>query len=254
VNVAARNGAKAAIAAASDSDRRDIVRMTWSIAERASATMPTMKRRGFVKALVAVPAVPALVAQQPPPAGVPANPAPGIPQNPTQPVEPPGRTTAELPKLEITVPDAAAEPVPRFFTPQQFTALQKLCGILMPATKTTPGALDAKAPEFLDFLLSESPAARQQTYRTGLDALNSEATKRFHKSFADLDNSQSAAILSSLSEAWTYDGPSDPLAAFLRTAKQDVRTATVNSREYNIAGGATSRRAFGGGLYWYPLD
>ena len=35
---------------------------------------------------------------------------------------------------------------------------------------------------------------------------------------------------------WTYDAPADPLARFLAAAKQDVRTATVNSREYNAAG------------------
>jgi hypothetical protein len=217
--------------------------------------MPTMKRRGFFKALAAAPVVPALIAQQPPPApGVPANPAPGIPQNPAQPVEPPGRAAAENPKIEITTPDAAAEPIPRFFTAQQFAALERLCGILMPATKLAPSALEAKAPEFLDFLMSESPGERQQAYRAGLDALNSQANRGFKKPFADLDEAQAGTLLSSLREPWTYEAPADPLARFLRAAKQDVRTATVNSRQYSIAGGATSRRALGGGLYWYPLD
>jgi hypothetical protein len=220
-------------------------------------TMPSMRRRGFVKALVAVPAAPALIAQQAPPApapGVQANPAPGIPLNPTQPVEPPGRAAAELPKIEIAIPDVAAEPMPHFFTPPEFAALRKLCGILMPPVKSAPGALDAKAPEFLDFLLSESPKPRQQIYRAGLDVLNSQANEKFHKAFAELDDSQADTLLSPLREPWTFEAPSDPLALFLRAAKQDVRTATVNSREYTIAGAATSRRASGGGLYWYPLD
>ena len=46
----------------------------------------------------------------------------------------------------------------------------------------------------------------------------------------------------------------DPLARFLVAAKQDVRTATMNSREWNTAGAAGGRRTGGTGLYWYPID
>src|SRR5437763_153181 len=104
--------------------------------------MPTMKRRRFVKALVGTPAASALLAQQPvgqaPTPGVPANPAPGVPLNPTQPVQPP----AVEAKLEVAIPDTASEPVPQFFTPQQFSALGKLSEILMPPANGLPGALD----------------------------------------------------------------------------------------------------------------
>jgi hypothetical protein len=55
---------------------------------------------------------------------------------------------------------------------------------------------------------------------------------------------------------WTYEPPADPLARFLQAAKADVRTATVNSREFNMAGAAQGGgRRFGAqGLYWLPLD
>lgn len=216
--------------------------------------MPGMIRRRFVKALAGVPAGSALLAQQPagqaPAPGVPANPAPGVPLNPTQPVQPP----AVEPKLEAAIPDAASEPMPHFFTPPQFAALRKLSDILMPASNTGPGALDAKAPEFLDFLIGRSPADRQQIYRAGLDALNSQANARFKKPFAELDAADAHAILSPLREPWTYDPPAGPLARFLREAKQDVRTATVNSREYSARAPASARRSGGAGLYWYPLD
>lgn len=111
-------------------------------------------------------------------------------------------------------------------------------------------------PEFLDFLISESPAERKKIYQTGLDLLNAQAKKRFDKTFADVDATQAAAILAPLREPWTYDPPSDPLSSFLRTAKRDVRTATLNSREFaNAASAAGGRRQQGGvGLYWYPLD
>lgn len=210
-----------------------------------------MKRRGFVKALFVAPAAPALFAQQPAP-GVSANPAPGVPLNPTQPVPPP-TVSNEIPKLDTMVPDAAAEPIPHFFTHAEFGALRKLSGMLMPSVNGMAGALEAKAPEFLDFLIGDSPAGRQQVYRAGLDALNAGSSKRFGKAFAELDATQADAVLAPLHQPWTYEEPADPLARFLREAKAYIRTATVNSREYNTAS-AGGRRFGGSGTYWYPLD
>ena len=209
-----------------------------------------MRRRNFVKTLAVAPAMSALVAQQQP-AG---QPAPGVPANPTQPVEPPPRAGGELPKFDIAVPDAAADMMPDFFTAQQFAALRKLCGILMPPVNKAPGAIEARAPEFLDFLIGHSPADRQQLYRAGLDALNAQARQQFQKPFAEVDDSQAAVVLKPLHEPWSYEAPTDPLARFLRAAKVDVRTATVNSQEYGAVAANAGRRTFGGGFYWYSLD
>jgi hypothetical protein len=145
--------------------------------------------------------------------------------------------------------------IPKFFTPSQFSALRKVSDLLLPAMNGSAGALDAQAPEFLDFLIGESPAERKHVYVAGLDALNRESTKRYSKQFADLDATQADALLAPLRQPWTFEDPADPIAAFLRVAKQDVRTATVNSREYGAANAnGGGRRTGGGGLYWYPLD
>jgi hypothetical protein len=193
-----------------------------------------MKRRRFIQALAATPAAPALLAQ-PAPQGQPAPPA------------------AE-PSLRYTVAEAAAETVPHFFTAQQFAALRKLSDILNPPVSGAPGALEAQAPEFLDFLLSQSSADRQQLYRIGLDGLNAQAKKRFNKAFADLDTAQAEMLLAPLREPWTYEAPSDAVAAMLRAAKDDVRRATTNSHSWNLAATAGRTRSAGGGLYWLPID
>lgn len=220
-----------------------------------------MKRRRFVKALAATPAAPVLLAQQTAPANNSPRPSSSAPPpaDATQPPAPFNRTppaATDLPKLEYSVPDDVGEMQPKFFNAAQFAALKKLSDVLMPSIGDAPGALDAKAPEFLDFLLSESPTDRQQLYRAGLDALNGAARKKFNKAFADVDATQAGTLLAPLREPWTYDPPADPLARFLRSAKQDVRAATSNSREYVVAVAESSgRRGAGGvGLYWSPLD
>jgi hypothetical protein len=201
-----------------------------------------MRRRGFVKALAAIPAAPALMAQQTAPAQAPAAPS----------VRPPSE---ELPVLTPSVPDAAGEMTPKFFTPVQLSTLRRVSDLLMPALNGTPGALDAKAAEFLDFLIGESPADRQRVYKDGLDALNAQSVQQFKKPFAELEAPHSDVLLAALRKPWTFEEPSDSVATFLRMAKQDVRTATVNSREYSATATTGGGRRFGGGgLYWYPLD
>jgi len=185
-----------------------------------------MKRRLFVQALAAIPAAAQAVPQA----------APQVTQDP---------------KLESSVAESAAESVPRFFTAPQLSALRRVGDVLMPATSTSPGALAAGAPEFLDFLMGASGADRQRVYREGLDGLNAQAQRQFGKPFADLDSSQADLVLAPLRTPWTFDEPAEPVARFLRAAKGDMRTATVNSRP---AAGAGGRRIAGSGLYWYPLD
>jgi hypothetical protein len=204
-----------------------------------------MKRRRFLKTMVAAPAAPALFAQQP---SAPPNSVSGTPPAAA------ASGAVELPKIESTVADAAADMLPNFFNAQQFSALQKLSDLLMPSLKGQPGALEAQAPEFLDFLIGSSLPDRQQLYRTGLDILNVQARKRFDKPFAELDGSQAEVLLAPLRQPWTYEPPADPLARFLRAAKQDVRTATINSREWTASTASTGRRSGGLGQYWYSID
>lgn len=204
-------------------------------------------------------AAPALYSQAPPANNQPSptSPAPP-PANATTPPAPYNRTpgeAVETPKLDASVADDAAEMMPTFFRGDQYSALQKLSEIIMPSMKGAPGAVEAHVPEFLDFLLSQSPDDRKALYRTGLDLLNAGAKKQFGKAFSAVTAEEAGKLLAPLRDPWTYDPPKDPLAKFLRAAKQDIRTATTNSREYTSAvSGGGSRRGAGVGLYWYSLD
>ena len=174
-------------------------------------------------------------------------------QDSARPVPPPIAQPA--PKLETGIADDAGNMVTHFFTPPQLGALRKLGDIILPSINGAPGAAEANAAEFLDFLVGQSAEDRQKLYRSGLDQLNTQAVAKFSKPFADLEAQQANALLAPLRAAWTFDPPTDPFAHFLREVKQDIRTATMNSREWVTAAGATGGRRGGGvGLYWYPLD
>jgi hypothetical protein len=193
-----------------------------------------MKRRHVIQTLLGAPAIAAI----PLPAQTPQT----------------RRPSDESFKLTTATPDAVGDAAIRAFTAPQLAALRKLGDLIVPAGTGRPSARDAGAPEFLDFLISQSPAARQTLYRTGLDHLQSESRKRFNAAFESLDPQQADAILAPLHSPWTYGAPTDPFAQFLRAAKDDLLAATFNSREYAEAQAAAGRRSSGMGTYWYPVE
>src|SRR5215207_6669411 len=99
-----------------------------------------MKLRRFVKALAALPVAPLISQQQPPPAAA--------PQTPVAPPPAGGRVAGRgfaqqsIPKLENAPADTIGEPVQRFFTAPQYSALRKLCETLMPPMRGNPGAIE----------------------------------------------------------------------------------------------------------------
>ena len=196
-----------------------------------------MKRRKFIQTIAVTPAIA----------------IPGLPvESKAEPVQQGSQATSV--KYELSVPDTETQGIAKFFSKDQYAALTKLCGLLMPAMSNLPGALECGVPEFLDFLIGKSPADRKLIYTTGLDILNAQARKRFASSFADLNEAKASELLAPLKQPWTYIPPTEPLANFLRNAKQDVRNATLNSKEYIAAGAANGRRGGGLGQYWYPID
>ncbi|MEO7144840.1 MAG: gluconate 2-dehydrogenase subunit 3 family protein [Bryobacteraceae bacterium] len=164
------------------------------------------------------------------------------------------RTIEEFPKLTVVSTEAVADPAPTYLTPPQFAALRKLGDLVVPASSGRPGASQANAAEFLDFLLAQSPSNRQELYGDGLDRLQADAHRLHGKAFEDLTASEAGALLKPLGEPWTYRDATDPHARFLRAAKADLLEATVNSREFIAAQASHGRRAGGLNTYWYTIE
>ena len=219
-----------------------------------------MKRRNFVQNLLLAPVAPAVAAaatqapsQQPATHQKPAT-------EPKTPIRERPWGPHDVPKLDLTGVDLTGLPAPHYFTAAQFATLQKLGGLLVPPLKNNPGALEAQAPEFLDFLIGASPDDRQNLYRFGLDSLDSQSKDQFQKPFCDLNAQQADRILRPLLvvRPWAEDFPSDPLQKFIAQVHEDLRTATTNSREWAAASEKSGRhftRGFrGSGYYWFPID
>lgn len=194
-----------------------------------------MNRRTVLQSLAALPAVT----------------LPAVGQGPATAVA--AAAESPLPKTALTNAEAVAATVPKFFTSEQAAAMKRLAELIVPAGGGNPGAVEAEAPQFLDFLLSQSPASRQMLYRQGLDKLNRDAHSRFGNSFAQVSAAQADTLLAPLKQPYPYEEPSDLFFRFLGTAKQDLLVATTNSRQW-AASPTRGRSGSNLGMYWFPIE
>ena len=146
----------------------------------------------------------------------------------------------EFPKLRVASVESGAAGTPRFFSGAQLDALAKLGDAIVPPVGGRPAASQAGVPEFLDFLIGQSPQDAQELYRAGLDRLARDGVNE--------------RTLTPLKEAWTHAGPADRFAQFLQRAKTDILQATTNSHEWADSLGRGRRGSAPTGYYWRSLD
>ncbi len=206
-----------------------------------------MRRRQLLRSAVALPAAALLPAQSNKTAvhdkGLPAGP----------PLVPPG--VDETPNTPVVPPDETAATLRRTFAPDQLAALAKLGDIIVPSFDGNPGAREADAAEFLDFLIGCSPQPRIDLYKNGLNTLERNSQERFGKSFTQLTLPEADEILAPLREPWSYSAASgDSFRAFLIAVKGDLIRATANSRPYIDAISQKRRPRNASDFYWYPIS
>ena len=158
-----------------------------------------------------------------------------------------------LPHTE-TVDDVAATDA-TFFSAVQMATLLHLSSILLPPLGDMPGALDAETPQFLDFLIGDSPAPRKALYTGGLDWLDAESRRRNGVPFAKTTPEQASAALKPWLRTWMSDHPPiEPHADFVNIAHADIRTATMNSRAWVNAEAHSRGESNAVQMYWSPID
>ena len=205
-----------------------------------------MRRRDFVRTVLAVGAAPKLLLSQQAATPAPPPPAPvpwllGL--NPKTPI----------PHVEVADQVAASEL--RFFSPQQMATLTRMSDVLMPPMGDKPGAVQAQTPGFLDFLIGSSPEERKQVYTKGLDWLDGESKKKFNTEFAKLNDQQAGDLLKPWLRTWIMDHPpTEEHADFVNIVHDDIRTATVNSKAWSLVPEVGAEPRTQEELYWSPIE
>lgn len=85
----------------------------------------------------------------------------------------------------------------KFFKPHEFRTLQVVADYIIPRDEKSGSATDAKAPEFVDYMLADPHASENSkiAMRGALAWLDTESTKRSGKTFVAASDAQRRAIL-----------------------------------------------------------
>ncbi len=112
---------------------------------------------------------------------------------------------------------AGAAPKLRVLTATEYAAVDALAETIIPADAHSPGAHAARVADYVDLLLSESPADTQTLWRDGLAAVGALAQGRFKAPLARLTPAQRIALVTDI--ARNEASPQTPAETFFVAAK-----------------------------------
>jgi len=108
-------------------------------------------------------------------------------------------TTVGADLLEAFAAPATLPYRPRFFGDDDFRTVAAIASRIIP-TDETPGALEARVEEWIDFFTAAAEDERQSLYRLGLARLEAWCQERHAAAFMALDNAQQDEALTSLGQ------------------------------------------------------
>ena len=119
--------------------------------------------------------------------------------------------------------DEPAPPRPQTYTPQffsieDFARIERLAELIIPSDET-PGAREAGAAEFIDFMVGHD-AEQQQPMRTGLAWLHVQSNGRFARPFLELSEAQQVSLLEPLAYEAKYREGEEVGREFFRRVKE----------------------------------
>jgi hypothetical protein len=105
----------------------------------------------------------------------------------------------------------------KFFTEEENRTVTEMTERIIPADDSSPGAKAARVSEYIDLIVSESPAVTKNLWRDGLAAVNKKSREMFGKAFADATVDQQVELLKQISK--NEKASSTDLERFFRTVK-----------------------------------
>jgi hypothetical protein len=112
---------------------------------------------------------------------------------------------------------AGAAPRLKVLTPAEYAATDVLTDTIIPTDAQSPGAHAARVADYIDLLLSESPAESQAAWREGLAAVGALAQARFKAPLVRLTPGQRIEIVAGIAK--NEASPQTPAETFFVTAK-----------------------------------
>ena len=88
---------------------------------------------------------------------------------------------------------------PKFFTQHEYATVRVLVDLIIPKDERSGSATDAGVPEFMDFIMTDSPG-RQTAMRGGLAWVDRECVTRYDKNFLSCTEAERTALLDDI--AW----------------------------------------------------
>jgi len=118
---------------------------------------------------------------------------------------------------------------PRFFTPAEIALVDELSELIIPADDHSPGARAAKAAEYIDQRLAESPEEEpKRQWREGLKLVDQISNEMSGRSFMQASPEQRVALLERIAQNET--NPQKPEEKFFVELKSRVAHAYYTSK------------------------
>lgn len=88
---------------------------------------------------------------------------------------------------------------PKFFSADQMALIAVISELIIPTDDSSPGAIAAEVPQFIDLMVSESPAETRKSWTDGLAAMDKLSQDRNGTPFVKAAPQQQTALLTEVS-------------------------------------------------------
>jgi len=105
----------------------------------------------------------------------------------------------------------------KFFNADQMALIATISELIIPTDEHSPGAIAADVPQFIDLMISESPAEAKKTWTDGLAAMDKLSQDKNGAAFNKSTKDQQIAILTEISK--NEARPQTQEERFFRTIK-----------------------------------
>jgi hypothetical protein len=89
---------------------------------------------------------------------------------------------------------------PKFFNADQMALIATISEHIIPTDSHSPGAITAEVPQFIDLMISESPAETKKTWTDGLAAIEAMSQAKFSAAYNKATKDQQIALLTDISK------------------------------------------------------